>query len=73
MFTSMFHNSLPCLHVHSKQFNAVKVREVYKPAGSPAASKTNIIKIKKIIRQNVTRKAKEPNPPIVNLKFRVFC
>lgn len=60
MFTAMFHNILPCLHIHSKQFNAVQVREVHnrlevlqlvKPIGS-------IIKILKIIRQNVTRKAK---------------
>lgn len=29
MFTSMFHNILPCLHIHSKQFNAVQVREVH--------------------------------------------
>lgn len=67
MFTSMFHNTLPCLlHIHSKQFNAIQVREVHnrlkvlqlvKPIGS-------IIKILKIIRQNVTRKAKEPHPPI---------
>lgn len=43
MFTSMFHNILPCFHIHSKQFNAVQVREVHNQLEVLAASKTNII------------------------------